>query len=121
MSFKPDYEPPTMPDFACAQCHAPAGLLVQRGGFFLRCSKCDCPGPCSLLSLVADQLQSRYKAVLLSRDSQEIAVVAEGIGADIVPQVLAAAADGKFVWMKPVNSDVADPLTLSEDGASDPD
>ena len=46
---------------------------------------------------------------------------AEGIGADIVPQVLAAAADGKFVWMKPVNSDVADPLTLSEDGASDPD
>jgi hypothetical protein len=98
---------PSEPDFACAQCHAPAGLLVQGGGFFLRCSKCDCPGPCSLLSLVADQLQSRYRAVLLSRESQEIAVVAEGVGADIVPQVLAAAADGKFVWMKPMDPEIA--------------
>jgi len=92
-------------DFACEQCHAPAGLLVQRRGFFLRCSKCGCPGPCSLLRLVADRLQSRYRAVLLSRDSQEIAVVAEGIGADIVPQVLEAAADGRFVWMKPIDSE----------------
>ena len=38
------------------------------------------------------------------RPGQEIAAVATGIGADIVPQVLAAAADGKFVWMKPTDS-----------------
>ncbi len=29
-------------------------------------------------------------------------MVAEGIGSEIVPQVLAASADGKFVWMKPL-------------------
>jgi hypothetical protein len=29
-------------------------------------------------------------------------VVAEGVGTDIAPRVLMAAAGGKFVWMKPV-------------------
>jgi hypothetical protein len=60
-----------------------------------------CAGPASLLEFVADRLESNYKAVLLSRESQEIAVVAEGIGTDIIPLVLAAGAGGKFVWMKP--------------------
>jgi hypothetical protein len=55
-----------------------------------------------LLSFIADDLRSRYKAVLLSRKSEELSVVAEGIGAEIVPQVLAASAGGKFVWMKPL-------------------
>jgi hypothetical protein len=50
---------------------------------------------------VADQLQSNYKAVLLSRESKELSVVAEGIGTEILPLVMAAAGDGQFVWMKP--------------------
>jgi hypothetical protein len=75
--------------------------MVQGEAFFFRCSKCDAPGPGSLLEFVADRLQSTYKAVLLSRESMELSVVAEGIGSEIVPLVLAAAADGKFVWMKP--------------------
>jgi hypothetical protein len=54
------------------------------------------------MEFVVDRLQSTYKAVLLSRSSVELSVVAEGIGSEIVPLVLAAAADGKFVWMKPV-------------------
>jgi hypothetical protein len=54
-----------------------------------------------LLEFVADRLQSNYKAVLLSRSSEELSVVAEGVGTEIVPLVLAAAADGQFVWMKP--------------------
>ena len=77
--------------------------MVQRGAFFFRCSQCEAPGPCSMLKWVADQLQSHYKADLLARDSSEISVIAEGIGTDIVPQVLAATADGKFVWMKPID------------------
>jgi len=88
-------------DFECDMCQGAAGLLVQGEAFIFRCSKCDAPGPGSLLSWVADRLQSNYKAVLLSRDSKEISVIAEGIGSEIVPQVLAATADGKFVWMKP--------------------
>jgi hypothetical protein len=43
-----------------------------------------------LLEFVADRLQSNYKAVLLSRESQEFSVVAEGIWTEIVPLVLAA-------------------------------
>ena len=31
-----------------------------------------------------------------------MAVVAEGVGTEIVPQVLAATAGGRFVWMKPL-------------------
>jgi hypothetical protein len=54
-----------------------------------------------LLEFVADRLQSYYKAVLLSGESQEITVVAEGIGTDIIPTVWASSAEGKFVWMKP--------------------
>jgi hypothetical protein len=108
-----------MIDFQCDKCEGAAGLLVQYGMFFFRCSKCDAPGSGSMLTWVADRLRSNYKAVLLSRDSKEIGVVADGIGMEIVPQVLAAAADGKFVWMKPVNCDVADPSTVSEN-ASDP-
>jgi len=50
---------------------------------------------------VADRLQSNYKAVLLSRESKELSVVAEGIGTEILPLVMAAAGDGQFVWMKP--------------------
>jgi hypothetical protein len=83
--------------------------MVQGEAFVFRCSKCGAPEPGSLLSWVSDRLQSRYKAVLLSRDSKEIAVVAEGIGTDIVPQVLAATAGGQFVWMKPV--DIQNPDT----------
>jgi hypothetical protein len=79
----------------------PAGLLVQGGSFFFRCSKCDAPASASLLEFVADRLQSYYKAVLLSGESQEITVVAEGIGTDIIPTVWASSAEGKFVWMKP--------------------
>jgi hypothetical protein len=88
-------------DFTCDMCKGPAGLMVQGKAFAFRCSRCDAPGPGSLMELVADRLQSNYKAVLLSRSSEELAVVAEGIGTDIVPLVLAAAAGGKFVWMKP--------------------
>jgi hypothetical protein len=53
------------------------------------------------MEFVADRLQSNYTAVLLSRSSEELSVVAEGIGTEIVPLVVAAAADGKCVWMKP--------------------
>ena len=55
-----------------------------------------------MITLVADGLQSQYKAVLLSMKSEELSVVAEGIGAEIVPHVLAASAGGRFVWMKPL-------------------
>jgi hypothetical protein len=75
---------------------------VQGKAFALRCSRCDAPGAGSSMEFVVDRLQSTYKAVLLSRSSVELSVVAEGIGSEIVPLVLAAAADGKFVWMKPV-------------------
>jgi hypothetical protein len=78
--------------------------MVQGEMCMLRCSMCSCPGSGSMLAMIADQLLSNYRAVLLSRDSQEISVVAEGIGTDIVPQVLAAAADGQWVWMKPTDS-----------------
>jgi hypothetical protein len=88
-------------DFKCDMCEGFAGLMVQGEAFFFRCSKCDAPGPGSLLSWVADRLHSNYKAVLLSRESKELSVVAEGIGTEIVPLVLAAAVGGKFVWMKP--------------------
>ena len=91
-----------MSDFHCNLCHAPAGLLVQGEGCIFRCSQCDAPGPATLVDFIADDLKSRYKAVLLSRQSEEMAVVAEGVGTEIVPQVLAAAAGGRFVWMKPV-------------------
>ena len=90
-----------MADFICDMCKGPAGLMVQGEAFFFRCSNCEAPGPGSLMEFVADRLQSNYKAVLLSRTSEELSVVAEGIGSEIVPLVLAAAADGKFVWMKP--------------------
>jgi hypothetical protein len=53
------------------------------------------------MEFVVDRLQSSYKAVLLSRLNEELSVVAEGVGTEIVPRVLAAAADGQFVWMKP--------------------
>lgn len=91
-----------MTDFHYDLCKAPAGLMVQGTAFFFRCSKCDAPGPGSLMEFVADRLQSNYKAVILSRDSKELSIVAEGIGTEIVPLVMAASADGKFVWMKPV-------------------
>jgi hypothetical protein len=45
--------------------------------------------------------QFNFKAVLLSRSSEELSVFAESIGTNIVPLVLAAAADGKFACMKP--------------------
>jgi hypothetical protein len=90
-----------MADFNCDQCRGPAGLMVQGKAFAFRCSRCEAPGSGSLLEFVADRLQSHYTAVLLSRASEELSVVAEGIGTEIVPLVLAAAADGKFVWMKP--------------------
>jgi hypothetical protein len=82
-------------------CQGPAGPLVRGGAFIFRCSKCDAPGPALLLIWVADRLQSNYKAVLLSRDCKELSVVAEGIGSEMVPQVLAASEGGKFAWMKP--------------------
>jgi hypothetical protein len=88
-------------DFTCDRCKGPAGLMVQGKAFAFRCSKCDAPGLGSLIEFVADRLQSNYKAVLLSRSSEKLAVVEEGIGTEIVPLVLAAAVDGKFVWMKP--------------------
>src|ERR1700733_4119208 len=88
-------------DFTCDQCKGPAGLMVQGVAFAFRCSKCDAPGAGSLMEFIAARLQSNYKAVLLSRSSKELSVVAEGIGTEILPLVLAAAADGKFVWMKP--------------------
>jgi len=88
-------------DFDCDLCKGSAGLMVRGEAFFFRCAKCDAPGPGSLMEFVADRLQSNYKAVLLSRESKELSVIAEGIGTEIVPLVLAAAADGKFVWMKP--------------------
>jgi hypothetical protein len=88
-------------DFNCDMCKGPAGLMVQGKAFAFRCSRCGAPGPGSLLEFVADRLKSNYKAVLLSRQSQELSVVAEGIGTEIIPLVLAAAGDGKFVWMKP--------------------
>ena len=65
-----------MSDFACDLCHSPAGLLVQGGGCIFRCSQCGAPGPATLLEFVAADLRSRYKAVLLSRDSEELSVVA---------------------------------------------
>jgi hypothetical protein len=91
-----------MSDFECDFCRAPPGLMVQGDACIFRCSQCSAPGPASLLRFVVEDMRSCYKAVLLSRDSEELFVVAEGIGTDIVPQVLAASADGKFVWMKPL-------------------
>jgi hypothetical protein len=88
-------------DFTCDMCKGPAGLMVQGKAFAFRCSRCDAPGAGSLMEFVADRLQSNYQAVLLSRENKELSVVAEGIGTEIVPLVLAAAAEGKFVWMKP--------------------
>jgi hypothetical protein len=93
---------------ASGRCGAAAGLMVQGEMFMPRCSKCNWPGSGSMLTRIADQLQSHYKAILLSKDSQEISVVAEGIGTDIVPQVLAATAHGQFVWMKPTDAPSAD-------------
>ena len=90
-----------MSDFHCAMCDAPAGLLVQWEAAILRCSVCDAPGPVALMRFVGGDLSSRYRAVLLTRKSEELEVVAEGIGSEILRQVLAATADGRFVWMKP--------------------
>src|ERR1700722_7778750 len=92
----------TMSDFECDMFHAPAGLLVQGEGCIFRCSQCDAPGPATLLTFIGDRLTSRYRAVLLSRDSKELSVVAEGNGKEILPQVLAAASARKFVWLKPL-------------------
>jgi hypothetical protein len=83
-------------------CEAPVGFLVQGPACIVRCSRCGAPGAGTLLKFLAADLASRYKAVLLSRESEELEVVAEGIGAAIVPKVLAASTDGKFVWMKPI-------------------
>ncbi len=91
-----------MSDFYCDLCHAPAGLLVQWEAGILRCSACNAPCPVALMRLVDGDLCSRYRAVLLSRKSEELEVVAEGIGSEILSQVLEATADGKFVWMKPI-------------------
>ena len=92
-----------MSDFACNLCHAPAGMMVQWEACIFRCSECGAPGSATMIGLIAGDLRSRYKALLLSKESDEMSVVAEGVGAEIVPQVLAATADGKFVWMKPVD------------------
>jgi hypothetical protein len=43
------------------------------------------------MEFVADRLQSNYKAVLLSRSSEELSVVAEGIGTEIV----------RAYWLRP--------------------
>ena len=91
-----------MSDFNCQLCDAPVGFLVQWEACIVRCSRCNAPGPATLMEFIAGDLHSRYRAVLLSRKSEELSIVAEGIGAEIVPQVLAAASDGKFVWMKPM-------------------
>ncbi len=55
------------------------------------------------MRFVGGDLFSRYRAVLLSRNSEELEMVAEGIGTEILPQVLAATAHGKFVWMTPLD------------------
>ncbi len=89
-------------DFRCDQCHAPAGMLVQGEACIFRCSRCDAPGSATLMEFIVGDLTASYRAVLLSRESEELEVIAEGIGAEIVPKVLAAAADGRFVWMKPI-------------------
>jgi hypothetical protein len=91
-----------MSDFNCQLCDAPVGFLVQGEGCIVRCSRCNAPGPATLMEFIAGNLRSRYRAVLLSRKSEVLSVVAEGVGVEIVPQVLAAASDGKFVWMKPM-------------------
>ena len=98
-------------DFRCHLCEAPAGLLVQWGGCILRCSKCDAPGAATLMEFIAGDLRSRYTAVLLSKKSEELAIIAEGVGAEIVSKVLAAASDGKFVWMKPTPEPTSEPPT----------
>ena len=90
-----------MSDYLCAQCGAPAGFIVQGEACLVRCSKCQAPGGGALLSFIADDLKGNYRAVLLNRNSEEISAVAEGMGSEIVPQVIAASAGGKFVWMKP--------------------
>jgi hypothetical protein len=64
---------------------------------------CCAPGPVALMRFVGGDLFSRYRAVLLSRNSEELEMVAEGIGTEILPQVLAATAHGKFVWMTPLD------------------
>ncbi len=80
----------------------PSWLYGAGEGYIFRCSQCARPGAATLVRFIAGDLRSRYKAVLLSRGSDELAVVAEGVGTEIVPQVLAATADGKFIWMKPL-------------------
>jgi hypothetical protein len=90
-----------MSDFKCNLCQAPAGMLVQWEACIFRCSKCGAPGAATMMEFIVGDLRSRYKAVLLSRKSEELEVIAEGIGAEIMPKVLAATADGKFVWVKP--------------------
>jgi hypothetical protein len=45
---------------------------------------------------------------LTATPSLRVSVLAEGIGTDIVPQVLAATANGQFVWMKPADDLNAD-------------
>jgi hypothetical protein len=92
-----------MSDFNCQLCDAPMGFLVQCDGCIVRCSRCDAPGPATLMEFIASDLRSRYRAVLLSRKSEELSIVAEGIGAEIMSKVLAEASDGKFVWMKPMD------------------
>jgi hypothetical protein len=91
-----------MSDFTCNLCQAPAGMMVQWEACIFRCSKCGAPGPATMMEFIVGDLRSRYQAVILSRESEELEVIAEGIGTEIVPQVLAATADGKFVWMMPL-------------------
>jgi hypothetical protein len=76
--------------------------MVQWVACIFRCSRCGAPGPATMMEFIVGDLRSRYKAVLLSRKSEELEVVAEGIGTEIVPKVLAATADGAFVWMRPI-------------------
>ena len=96
-----------MIDFSCELCGAAVGFLVQGTAGIVRCSRCDAPGTATSMELIGGDLRSRYKAVLLSRNSEELSVVAEGVGTEILPQVLAAASDGRFIWLKPVVCAVA--------------
>jgi hypothetical protein len=96
-----------MSDFSCELCGAAVGFLVQGNGCIVRCSSCDAPGPATPMEFIAGDLRSRYKAVLLSRNSEELSIVAEGLGTEILPDVLAAASHGRFVWLKPVGSGIA--------------
>lgn len=100
-----------MTDFRCERCGSAMGMMVQHTACALRCPRCGAPGSGGLLSTIGDSLHSTYRAVLLDRDSKEAGVIAEGVGRDIVRAVLDAAADGAFVWMKPLPRTWAAPGT----------